>query len=454
MKPPIPPPSQDDLWNKFSDAQSIRRIIHDAEAAPGGRYRHWDTLRHLTPPNGLTSEEWWLGIKLTRNSILRPLPLSDSNGVPFRYAAPDPVQELLHFIDQHAAGEILTPEIVAGSEGAKRHYMVNAFIEEAIRSSQLEGATTTRAVAKEMIQSGRPPKDRSERMILNNYQAMQYLHDYEETQLTPNAVIELQRMLTDETLADPSDAGRLQLPGEERVSVWDGSRILHRPPAAEELPARLDLLCRFANGEAGPEGFLHPVLRAILLHFTLAYDHPFVDGNGRTARALFYWSMRTSGFWLTEYLSISRIFRLAPSKYARAFLYTETDGGDTTYFLLYHLAVIKQAIEQLHGYMQRKIAEIREVESLVRQRKEWNLNHRQLALIGNALRHPESRYEFRQHMMAHGVSFQSARTDLLSLKNRGLLELHRVGRTYVFTPAPDLAKRLRSPTTAESIVTD
>jgi Fic family protein len=46
-------------------------------------------------------------------------------------------------------------------------------MEEAITSSQLEGAATTREVAKEMIREGRQPRDRSERMILNNYLTMQ-----------------------------------------------------------------------------------------------------------------------------------------------------------------------------------------------------------------------------------------------------------------------------------------
>ncbi len=51
--------------------------------------------------------------------------------------------------------------------------------------------------------------------------------------------------------------------------------------------------------------FIHPVIRAILLHFMLAYDHPFVDGTGRTARALFYWSMAHQGYWLMDFISIT-----------------------------------------------------------------------------------------------------------------------------------------------------
>jgi Fic family protein len=63
--------------------------------------------------------------------------------------------------------------------------------------------------------------------------------------------------------------------------------VFHTPPPAAELPARLEAMCDFANSKT-PDTFIHPVVRGIFLHFWLAYDHPFVDGNGRTARALFY----------------------------------------------------------------------------------------------------------------------------------------------------------------------
>jgi hypothetical protein len=74
-------------------------------------------------------------------------------------------------------------------------------------------------------------------------------------------VLDLHRLVSEKTLDDPADAGR------------------HRPP-----------------GMQVPAVFIHPVMRAITLHFWLAYDHPFCDGNGRTARALFYWSMLKQGY--------------------------------------------------------------------------------------------------------------------------------------------------------------
>src|SRR5205807_4829119 len=157
----------------------------------------------------------------------------------------------------------------------------------------------------------------------------------------------------EKTLDDPSAAGRFRKPAEKIFLGTADGEVFHDPPHSEELPKRLRLMCDFANEET-PDYFIHPVIRAIILHFWLAYDHPFVDGNGRTARALFYWSMLRSRYWLFEFISISNILRKAPIKYGRSFLYTETDDNDLTYFIVAQTKVIRRAIDELHAYIDRK----------------------------------------------------------------------------------------------------
>jgi Fic family protein len=410
----------------------------------GRDYVHWDKLRQLTPPNDISHEEWWLLIRWGRQPAQRVIPLTDPAGNHFVYGVPDLVARRLHYVDQRCAGEVAMSEVVTADAQARRHCLVNSLMEEAIRSSQLEGATTTRRVAKELLRTGRAPKDRSERMILNNYRALQYMRDEMPDELTPGTVLELQRILTDGTLDNPDAAGRLQRPDEERIAVVDNTdgTVIHDPPPADQLRERLQALCDFANEGESPDRFIHPVLRAILLHFWLAYDHPFEDGNGRTARALFYWYMRTHGYWLVEYLSISRILRHAPTKYSRSFVLTETDERDTTYFIVYQLEVLQHAIEQLHDYLRNKIKDVRDVEGLLKRSDQFN--HRQFALLANALRVPNAMYTFQTHAASHGVTHETARADLLPLVEMGFLMQHRQGRRYTFTPPAELAKRLRA----------
>jgi Fic family protein len=242
------------------------------------------------------------------------------------------------------------------------------------------------------------------------------------------------------TLEDRTAAGRFRRADEKRVVGDDFGEIYHEPPPAGELDERLEAMCEFANAKT-PGFFVHPVLRSIILHFWLAYDHPFVDGNGRTARALFYWSMLGHGYWLFEFISISSILRKAPIQYGRSFLYTETDDNDLTYFIVAQTKVIRRAIDELHAYIDGKTAEVREMESHVRALDLFN--HRQVELIRHALKHPHQQYTIAGHQKSHNVVYQTARTDLLDLRKRGVFDWKKRGRQMVFVAPGDLAQRLR-----------
>jgi Fic family protein len=208
----------------------------------------------------------------------------------------------------------------------------------------------------------------------------------------------------------------------------------------------MEALCAFANASENERPFVHPVIRAILLHFMVGYIHPFEDGTGRTARALFYWSMLRSGYWLTEFLTISRVLKEAPAQYGRAYLFTETDEGDTTYFILHQLETIRKAIAGLHEYLGRKTREQQSVERLLAHSTslQGRLNHRQRAVLAHALKHPETGYRIDAHQRSHGIVYETARTDLLELEKLGFLKTYKEGRAYVFIAPADLAKKLQA----------
>jgi Fic family protein len=440
MRKPEMPPTQESLWKKIAPQQLASIVQKVREPTVKGEYLHWDKLQYRTPPQGISIEDWWFGLKLCRSSSRKSIPLKSCSGEKFSYALLEPIAEVLHKIDWDAGGKIEMPEQITNPNTRNRYY-VSSLIEEAITSSQLEGAATTRSVAKEMIRSGRNPRDRSEQMILNNFATMQKLSEWKTEILTPDLVFDIHRLIAEHALDDPTAAGRFRrdIP-KERVFVGDDyGEIFHEPPSAGQLNARMKVMCDFANGKT-PEGFVHPVLRSIILHFWLAYDHPFVDGNGRTARALFYWSMLHNNYWLCEFISISPIILKAPAKYQQAFLYTETDDNDLTYFILYHLEVLQRAIRDLQDYIKRKSAEVRSLDSKLHETTA--LNYRQRALMAHALRHPDFLYSVESHQRSHAVVYETARRDLLDLAARGLLTKKKIGKTWHFTPVADLESRL------------
>ena len=439
MRLPKVPPSLKDLMAEVKKPERMMHLFSLMQTAKTQRhYLHWDKLRHLSPPDGINHREWWMVLKLSRMDALKPIQLRDKAGRPFQFTVAELIMEELHQIDMGAGGMISLPEPITNPQTRDR-YLVSSLMEEAITSSQLEGAVTTREVAKEMIRTGRKPRDTSEQMILNNYATMQRIRELKSSPLSPQLVFQIHRLVTDKTLDDPTAAGRFRTTDEKRVVGDDFGQVFHDPPIAEELLERLDAMCAFANGQT-PEFFVHPAIRAIILHFWLAYDHPFVDGNGRTARALFYWAMLHSGYWMFEFISISNILRKAPSKYGLSFLYTETDDNDLTYFLVAQTRVIRRAIRELHAYIERKTAELREVESHMRALDLFN--HRQVEIIRHALKHPQHRYTIMGHQTSQSVTYQTARTDLLNLFERGVLEMRKRGKQMVFSVPTDLPERM------------
>ena len=442
MRMPVTPPPMPALLR--TRAERIGDLISSGIGRlPENKYLHWSKLKYVQPPEGFSSEDWWLAVKMARFSVRHALPLADKQGRPFAFSDSGYLYRMLHQVDQGAGGRIELPADVVNADSRNR-YLVNSLIEEAITSSQLEGAATTRLVAKDMLRSGRPPRDRSERMIFNNYRGMEFLSEIVREDLSVPILLDLHRILTEGTFDDPDAAGRFRLPS-DRVFVTDprDGAILHEPPDASALGERMERLFAFAN-TTGDEPFVHPVVKAILLHFMIGYEHPFIDGNGRTARALFYWAMARFGYWMTEFLSISTVIRKAPAQYARAYVLSETDDNDVTYFLDYHLRVILRSIRRLHAWLARKAKEMRDVQRrLDRLAPAAVLNYRQTALIEHMHKHPGMSYTIESHRRSHNVTYQTARTDLLKLAESGLMQYAKRGRAFIFTQAVDFDERLR-----------
>ena len=378
---------------------------------------------------------------MARLSVRETVPFRSKEDYPFSLVHAAPVRRGLHEIDQKLGMSGPRSQVRDLVEGhGRKHLFANSIVEEAISSSQLEGASTTRRAAREMIRRGRRPRTHGERMILNNYRAMERIGELARRDLGRADVFELHRVLMDGT-RDSAMAGQFRRASDDIVvTLVHSDETAHVPPHADELPARLDRLLAFANDRT-PEDWVHPVIRAILLHFMIGYDHPFVDGNGRAARSLFYWSMVRQGYSLARYLAVSGILRNAPAKYARSFLHTETDGGDLTFFVDYHIGVIIRSIDALASYVERKKSDIRAIEDRLRHGSA--LNHRQVRLLGHALRHPGFRYTVNSHGISHGVTANTARADLVKLAAAGLLAVTRRGRRQEFIATRDLEEALR-----------
>jgi len=435
MKKPQKPPDFGRVWSdyqeKYNDlanrvnqkneeSEEIRKLIRKYNEQ---EYIHWDDLRRKKIP--FDPITFWYVIRTIRSTKYREIRIGDEK---FPFYTPENFQKQLHLLDKASPASFDWLFREFPSEANKNQYLSNSLMEEAIASSQLEGAATTRPEAKKILREGRKPKNTSERMIVNNYQTIHRLKELRDKPLSRELILEIHREITQGTLESESDETDFRTTDDIVVgSKADPTKIYHYPPECAKIPAMIDDLIAVANED---DEFIHPIVKAIILHFLIGYIHPFNDGNGRTARALFYWFALKHHYDLLEYISISRIFVHAPAQYSRAYLLTETDSNDMTYFIDFNIHIISQALEDLKRYIVQKKKEESQSLRLVEQIPD--LSFRQAEILRDFIKYPTRYYGISEIAGKYKVSLPTARTDLLLLEEKGKLKKYQDGKRQVF----------------------
>ena len=411
-KPPAVPevPSNRILALLASDKKLLEDIYTSIH-----RYDYWDKIKQKYLRSNYNPEDVWQALKFLRKISHRPLPFRDKYNKPFSYYLTNKMEASKQIIDSKASGKLKVPGKI---DLDRQKYQISSLVEEAIASSQLEGASTTRKVAKQMITSGRKPSNVSERMILNNYQTMESIIKWSKMPLSREMLLEIQTSLTHSTLEEIEDVGRFRTDS-DNIAVYDQEQIVYEPPKVIAMDKAIDALIEFANSEQSPETYLHPVVKASILHFWLAIIHPFCDGNGRTARAVFYWYLLKEDYWLFKYLSISLVIKQTKKQYDEAFLKVQYDQNDWGYFLDYSFRTIEKSIELFEKHLAKWVEKNKILQS--KSKKLSKYNQRQQELLGYLYEHPDSEITITTHRKNHGVAYQTARTDLMELEEKKLI---------------------------------
>lgn len=313
-----------------------------------GRYLPYDELRHRIS-SSLDHKIVW---SLIRSSRIRQQAKVVRLGEPSKqchYVLTPLVQKAISEVDRNtttASLEWISSKI---AEKSQMEYLLNDLIEdESISSSQLEGAATTTRVAKDLLKRNRKPRSEDERMIIGNYKMMLFAWEKRQLPLSLDLLREMHKVGVDGIDDDVYIPGDFRKSDDVHVVDSDGL-VVHTPPTHKGLKDRLKEIVKWANtdhDENDDLSYIHPLVKAITLHFCIGYEHPFCDGNGRVARALFYWYMFKKDFAAFRYIAISVLLKKAPAKYGKSYLYTETDNMDLTYFIEHQGNIILRAIEK------------------------------------------------------------------------------------------------------------
>jgi len=377
------------------------------------KYHYWDKVKHQNIPSKFNKVDFWWAIKLSRMTNSKTLEFHKEK---FTYCLTDNLQQKLHEFDLNLGGSLRAQTAITQTE--KENYLIGSIMEEAIASSQIEGAVTTRKKAKEILRKSKKPVNKSEQMIVNNYLTIKHIVENKDKPLTKEALFEIHKLITYNTLNAKKDEGEYRTSNEFDVVDAKTNETVYTPPNHKEVPQLMTDFFTFFNDET-PSFFIHPIIKACIVHFMIGYIHPFVDGNGRTARALFYWYMLKKKYWLTEYLSISRIIMKSRTKYGLAYRYTEMDDNDLTYFLSYKINAIHLAFEEMKKYIERKEKEKKKYLNL---HKITELGPRQVHIISWMIQNEAQLLTVKEIESRFGVSNQTARNDLDRLTRMKFLE--------------------------------
>ena len=389
-------------------------------------YEYWDKVKYKKLPEGFTPQMLWANVKASR--LRSMIPVWEKYGI--NLCITSQMQRMCHEFDMkfgsfwEVEGDALSAE--------RKYYLSSSLMEEAIYSSKMEGASTTRIVAKEMLRKKKSPQNKSQQMIANNYNTIQYIVEHKDEPLTEEALLHIHRLMTEKTMDNPEDAGRFRTNDKVVVADMVEGDIIYTPPSFQEIPEFVESLCDFFNND-NPRTFIHPIIRGIIVHFMLAFMHPFADGNGRTARALFYWYMLKEKYWLTEYMSISRVIAKSKPSYEKSFRYVENDGNDIGYFVAYNLRALEISFQQLTDYIQRKQHEKKAATSFM---IAGNINYRQAMILQRLKEEPNTIMTVKDVQEMFSVSSMTARKDLSDLVLQGYMTeiaLNKVTRGYIKT---------------------
>jgi len=394
------------------------------------RYVPVDDIRHRLESLGLNRSEW--------PSIKEKIIFFRKMGsIPFFNTAmkknfwlfiSDSINEKIHYIE--AKGNRLFDKIET-HQNFKQEFLSNAAIEEAITSAIYEGANSTRSKAKALIASGDKPKDKDEWMLINNYFAMKWIKENSELPMSKEVILKIHEQVTKNTL----EGDDINFSGKFRNDVVYVGK--HQGINWELIDESINEIIELTTNNPR---YLHPLIKGIILHYFIGYIHPFFDGNGRTARTLFYFKAIKNDLKFVELLSVSASLKERRERYERSFDLVKENQLDITYFIDFCLDSLIDAIDKV----EKKVCYLVNISKIQEKDK---LTNNQISLLQRMALHKYKSISIELYAEEINKSREIARRELKKLFNLKLLTEKKVGKKFIyFINSKYLKERVREET--------
>ena len=398
-----------------------------------GRYLAFDEFYYRVP-KGLDTNLAWSIVKASRHAHQQNIYQNVRSLNKTHFMLTPNMQRVISLVDRYTTSAQL--ELISTRIGEKKHFkhLIDGLVQdEAISSSQLEGAATTTIAAKKMLKK-RKPRTMDERMILGNFRMMIFAWKNKDEDLSLDFIQELHKIGTEDIDNDKYWPGLFRNTDDVVVEDRDGN-VVHQPPSWELLEGDLKSLCDWANQCHDDEqaDYLHPIIKAIALHFAIGFEHPFRDGNGRVARALFYWYLFKKDYGAFRYISISVLLKKSAAQYGKSYLYTETDGMDLTYFLDHQCKIINESIQSFRDSCNKTIKDIEDFNVWMYESGLFEkLNDKQKVILQVAKNGIADRFTINEVAENLGCAYNTAANTLNGLVKLQLFKKKRNGREWEY----------------------
>jgi len=412
------------IISEIDNPEASKINIRDLIASPGFYLKHSESInktenneylhykeikyRNLIPIEfEKEPEKFWVLIKFHRKIHGIKTKISDRQHRLFIWHQLNSHQKLLHEIDFAMKNYLDDPDY--------EKYQKKAIMEEAIASSQISGSYMSRIVAKQMLKEKLPAKTPAKKMIHNNFIMLQSI--YEKHQF---------KRLNSETLSSLHDML-------ESNMTKDGSFKYFSDKNDPFLQKEVKKFMAFANDELEENVFIHPIIKASILHFWLLFLNPFANHNDRIARAIFYWYLLRKGYKLFSILPISLAIKNTKDDYHRAFILSVKDDNNLTYFIDYKIRKIQKTLNNFKHFIKQKNSENWRINHFLKSHPE--LNNRQINIL-EALHHISYRpITVTSHKNTHEITKVTAIKDLKGLEKLKLIKGKKEGRNIFYKKA-------------------
>jgi Fic family protein len=287
-------------------------------------------------------------------------------------------------------------------------------------------------------QAGIIARERDVQEVINYRQAMAWIDQLEtvKTQDTPALskvfapeTLKTLHALTMKGLLEPEQIGEYRQKQVIVRGAQDGG-VVFRPPVSMEVPFLVEEFFSWLTSEGAQA--IHSIFRAAITHYHLVYIHPFIEGNGRSARAMASLVLYQSGYDFKKFFSLEQYFDSDVEKYYQALLSVQqSEGADLTFWLEYFCYGVAVEIDKIKSQVMKLSKDLKLQRELGAQ---VALSERQILLLEALQNQGELTSELAQQLLPN-VSTDTILRDLKDLIQKGVVKKFGVtkGVRYVLT---------------------